>query len=83
MPGRSLDAGHVYAIAYPQIEKVDQIDLMSRNHAQRAPTGARLCAMHEIATSLLEERRSAIPVEDCAAGEEILEHGHVSLWSET
>jgi len=81
--GRGLDAGYVYAVACPQIEKLDQIDLMSRNHAQRAPSGARLCAMHEIATSFLEERRSAVPVEDCAAGEEILEHDHISLRSET
>ena len=81
--GGGLDAGPVHTIAFAQIEKVDQIDLMSRNHAQRAPSGARLCAMHEIATSFLEERRSAIPAEDCAAGEEILEHGHISLWSET
>ena len=76
--GRGLDAGHVHAIAFAQIEQVDQIDLMSGDRSQRLRPNAHLFAMHEIAKALIEERRSAVPLENCAAGEQVLEHDRVS-----
>ena len=57
--GRGLDAGHVHTAAFAQIEKVDQIDLMSGDRSQRLRSNAHLFAMHEIAKALFEER---IPV---------------------
>ena len=81
--GGGLDAGPVHTIAFVQIEKVDQIDLMSGDRSQRLRSNAHLFAMHEIAKALFEERRSAVPLENCTAGEEILEHDRVSWWSET
>ena len=36
LPGRSLDPSHVDTLAFPQIEKTNQVGLMRRDHAQRA-----------------------------------------------
>ena len=37
-----LDPSHVDTLAFPQIEKTNQVGLMRRDHAQRAPSGTRL-----------------------------------------
>ena len=83
LAGRSLDPGHAHLIAFVQIEKLNKAGLMSRDVAQCGWPGSCFCAMPEVTQAFVKQRRGAIAGYRASVDEKVLEHGHVSLWSET
>ena len=81
--GRGLDQGHAHPTAFAQIEKTNEIGLMSRDRAQRAPTNPLLRAMPKVAQPFLKQRRGTIVGDGPGVDKQILEHDRISLWSET
>ena len=80
---RGFHPRHADTLALVQVQKVNEVDLMRRDHAQRLPPSTSFSAVRQVAKPFIQQRRIAISSDDAGTGEKILEHGRVSLWLET